>query len=150
MRDKELFCVKISTLKFLNKLCNCVLHNCENTQEVNDQMHDHVEDDRFIGSDQEQFSVRALLNTVNKQGVISQILGILSQKNCPLLMISLMLKLLSQLVSMDFNRAIPVLTSLDYWTVLVDLIDIQSLREQEVIESREILKIMQGACLSED
>ena len=36
MRDKELFCVKISTLKFLNKLCDCLIHNCEGTQDIND------------------------------------------------------------------------------------------------------------------
>ena len=113
-------------------------------------MHDHAKDDGFVGADEEALTVRALLNSVNKQGVISQIHSIITQKNCPLLMISLMLKLLSRLVQMDYRRALPVLTSLDYWTVLVDLIDVESLREQETLESREMLKVMQGSVLSED
>jgi hypothetical protein len=61
-------------------------------------MHDHVTDNRFVGSDAEHLTVKTMLNTVNRQGLISQIHGILSQKDCPLLMISLMLRLLSKLM----------------------------------------------------
>ena len=68
-----------------------------------------------------------LLESVNKQGFISQIHSILSQKDCPLLMISLLLKFLSNLIQIDFKRALPILTQLDYWTVLVELINIDSL-----------------------
>ena len=87
-------------------------------------MHDHMHDTKFVGSDAEHITVKAMLNIVNKQGLISQIHGILSQKDCPLLMISLLLRLLSRLIQMDFRRALPVLTQLDYWTVLVDLINV--------------------------
>ena len=31
LRDGELYCVKISALKFLNKLCDSVIHNCDAT-----------------------------------------------------------------------------------------------------------------------
>ena len=102
-------------------------------------MHDHMHDNKFVGSDAEHLTVKAMLNIVNKQGLISQIHGILSQKDCPLLMISLLLRLLSRLIQMDFRRALPVLTQLDYWTVLVDLINVGQLEEQDKCESRGIL-----------
>ena len=110
LRDGELYCVKISALKFLNKVCDSLIHNCEGTQEVNDDLHDHMSDNRFIGSDAEHLTVKSLLGLVSKQGLISQIHAILSKKDCPLLMISLLLRLLSRLVQMDFRRALPVLT----------------------------------------
>ena len=31
LRDGELYCVKISALKFLNKVCDSLIHNCEGT-----------------------------------------------------------------------------------------------------------------------
>jgi hypothetical protein len=40
---------------------------------MNEDMHDHCRDDRFAGSDAEQLTVQALLNHVNKQGLISHI-----------------------------------------------------------------------------
>ena len=43
-------------------------------------------------------------------------------------MISLTLRLLSRLIQMDFRRSLPVLTQLDYWTILVDLIDVETLK----------------------
>ena len=43
-------------------------------------------------------------------------------------MISLTLRLLSRLITMDFRRSLPVLTQLDYWTILVDLIDVNLLK----------------------
>ena len=60
LRDGELYCVKISALKFLNKLSDSLIHNCDATQEVNDEMHDHVEDRRFVGSDLEHITVKTL------------------------------------------------------------------------------------------
>ena len=139
LRDGELYCVKISALKFLNKVCDSLIHNCEGTQDVNDDLHDHMSDNRFIGSDAEHLTVKSLLAIVSKQGLISQIHGILSKKDCPLLMISLLLRLLSRLIQMDFRRALPVLTQLDYWTVLVDLINIGQLEEQDKTETRPVL-----------
>lgn len=62
MKDGELFCVKISVLKFLNKLCDCLILNCDNTQEINEGTHDHCQDTRFAGSDAEQITVQTLLN----------------------------------------------------------------------------------------
>ena len=46
-------------------------------------------------------------------------------------MISLLLRLLSKLIQMDFKRTLPTLTQLDYWTILVDLIDVNSLSNQD-------------------
>jgi len=78
LKNGELYCVKISALKFLNKLCDCLILNCEGTQELNGQMHDHVTGTRFVGSEEEHLTVKLLLNTVNKQGLISHIHCILS------------------------------------------------------------------------
>ena len=105
-------------------------------------MHDHERDNQFAGSAGEQASVRTLLDAASKQGLISHIHGILNQKDCPLLMISLLLKLLSKLISMDASRALPILSQLDYWTVLVDLVDRQVLERQEKAESRVTLQSM--------
>jgi len=102
--------------------------NCDNTQAINEDIHDHCSDSRFAGADAEQLTVHTLLNQVNKQGLISHIQCILSQRDCPLLMISLLLRLLAKLVQMDFRRALPVLTQLDYWTTLVDLINVEMLK----------------------
>ena len=128
LRDGELYCVKISALKFLNKLADSLIHNCEGTQEVNDDMHDHVEHRKFVGSDVEHITVKTLLHVCNRMGLISQIHGILDKKDCPIVVISLTLRLLSRLIQMDFRRSLPVLTQLDYWTILVDLIDVKTLQ----------------------
>jgi hypothetical protein len=77
LKDGELFCVKISALKFLNKLCDCLMLNCDNTQEINERTHDHLSDNRFAGSDAEHITVQTLLNTINKQGLISHTHSIL-------------------------------------------------------------------------
>ena len=90
-------------------------------------MHDHIADKRYVGSDAEHLTVKTLLSTVNSQGLISQVHGILAQKDCPLLMLSLMLRLLSKLIQMDSTRTLPTLTQLDYWTLLIDLIDVNLL-----------------------
>jgi hypothetical protein len=129
LRNGELYSVKISILKFLNKLSDCLIVNCDNTQEFNEDVHDHMNDNQFLGSANEQASVRSLLDAVSKQGLISHIHGILNQKDCPLIIISLLLKLLSKLISMDSARALPILTQLDYWTVLIDLVDVNTLKE---------------------
>lgn len=50
---------------------------------------------------------------------------------------------------MDFRRSLPVLTQLDYWTVLVDLIDIQSLKAQDMTEDRSMLKSLKAEQLRE-
>ena len=78
LRDGELYCVKISALKFLNKVCDSLIHNCENTQDVNLDMHDHMNDSKFAGSDAEHITVKSMLNIINQQGLISQIHCILS------------------------------------------------------------------------
>ena len=66
LRDGELYCVKISALKFMNKVCDSLIHNCEGTQDVNDDLHDHMADNRFIGSDAEHLTVKSLLAIVSK------------------------------------------------------------------------------------
>jgi hypothetical protein len=69
-------------------------------------------------------TVQTLLQTLNRQGLISQIHKILSAKDCPLLFVTLTLQLLHHLTQMDYKKAIPVLTQLDYWTFLVEMLDI--------------------------
>jgi len=41
---------------------------------------------------------------------------------------------------MDYKKALPVLTQLDYWTYLVDLINHNALEELECSENRIILQ----------
>lgn len=41
---------------------------------------------------------------------------------------------------MDYRKALPVLTQLDYWTFLVDFIDIDILKSFDDYENRLILK----------
>jgi hypothetical protein len=63
-------------------------------------------------------------------------------------MISLLLRLLSKLVQMDFRRALPVLTQLDYWTTLVDLISVENLQTQDLSESRSMIATLAKTQLS--
>jgi len=56
-----------------------------------------------------------------------------------LLFLTLTLQLLHNLTQMDYKKAIPVLTQLDYWTFLVELLDIPALSSIERHESRAIL-----------
>jgi hypothetical protein len=42
-------------------------------------------------------------------------------------MVSQLLKFLSNLLQIDSKKALPILTQLDYWTVLVELINIEGL-----------------------
>jgi hypothetical protein len=55
------------------------------------------------------------------------------------LFLTLTLQLLHNLTQMDYKKAIPVLTQLDYWTFLVELLDIDSLTAIERHESRASL-----------
>lgn len=94
LKNNELYCVKIAVLKFLNKVCEALINNCEeDTDGTTDQM-----------------TVTTLLQTLNRQGLISQIHKILSQKDCPLLFLTLTLHLLHNLTQMDYKKALPVLT----------------------------------------
>lgn len=70
----------------------------------------------------EEMSIKTLLTIISKQGLISQMHVMLTQKDTPLLFVTLSIKFLHKLVLMDHKRALPVLTQLDYWTYLVDLI----------------------------
>lgn len=87
-------------------------------------------------------TVSTLLQTLNRHGLISQIHGMLSQKDCPLLFLTLTLQLLHNLTQMDYKKAIPVLTQLDYWTFLVELLDIESLTHIERTETRPVIKAL--------
>lgn len=35
MRDGELYCVRIAVLKFVNKLCDCLMHNTSHHTALN-------------------------------------------------------------------------------------------------------------------
>lgn len=102
------------------------------------------------GSEQpEQLTVSSLLSTLNRRGLISQIHKILSGKDYPLLFLTLTLQLLHRLTQMDYKRAVPVLTQLDYWSFLVELLDIESLKEIERQESRlSLLALKRSGMLS--
>ena len=150
LKDRELYCVKISVLKFLNKVCDALIKNCEDTPGTsgNGDLYEVGSTNlanTFYGSSEnngqqiEKITVKSLLQTLNRQGLISQIHKILSRKDYPLLFLTLSLKLLHNLTQMDYGKAIPVLTQLDYWTFLVELLSIESLANIERHESREIL-----------
>lgn len=51
---------------------------------------------------------------------------------------------------MDYTKAIPVLTQLDYWTFLVELLDIAALTKIENHESRAIMKELKGQLMLND
>jgi hypothetical protein len=67
---------------------------------------------------------------------------VVSKKDCPLMFFTLTLQLLHHLTLMDYKKAFPVLTQLDYWTFLVEMLDLNNLVEMERLESREILRDM--------
>lgn len=77
--ENELYCVKISALKFLTKLTDCLALNCD----IKDQ------------ESYEGITVCKLLDTISKQGLISQVHQVLAKKDCPLHMIALLLKFIS-------------------------------------------------------
>ena len=53
------------------------------------------------------------------------------------------------MVQMDYKRALPILTQLDYWTVLVELLDLNSLAKQDHKEQRSILIQLKNTILPE-
>lgn len=132
MREAELYCVKISILKFLNKLCGVMAQNCM----LNDD------------SSQESLTVKQLLDAVSRQGLISQVHLVLCSKDAPLMMIGLLMKFLAQVIRMDFKRALPILTQLDYWTLLVEMLNVEALAAQDSYEDREALSKIKGTLLS--
>jgi hypothetical protein len=85
MREGELYCVKIAVLKFVNKVCQCLIHNIDSSAVLNRDLN------RSVGSEGEYLSVNEILDSINKQGIISKIHNVLVQKDCPLQMISLLL-----------------------------------------------------------
>lgn len=136
LKSNELYCVKISVLKFLNQVCEALMKNCEDMADNSD-----ISGIYASRSDQiEQLTVQTLLQTLNRQGLITQIHKILSSKDCPLMFTTLTLQLLQNLTEMDYKKALPVLTQLDYWTFLVELLDIPLLTQIERQESRQILR----------
>ena len=104
LKNSELYCVKISALKFLNKVCEALIRTCDNTDLTDVYGHDSQQ----VAI--EQVTVSNLLQTLNRQGLISQIHKILSARDCPLLFLTLTLQLLHNLTQMDYKKAIPVLT----------------------------------------
>ena len=76
-------------------------------------------------------SVKLLLQIVAKQGLISNMHFILAQKDTPLLFVTLTFKFLHKIVQMDHKRALPVITQLDYWTSLIEMIQPSTLRQLE-------------------
>ena len=101
LKPGDLFCVKISILKFLNRICDQLMHNVDITKE---------ERTEFVGSREEEVSVKTLLQTITRQGLISQVHKMLAEKNTPLLFIALVMKLLHKLMQMDHKKALPVFT----------------------------------------
>ena len=89
------------------------MHNCDLFRDFDVQQDSSVE----------PLSIRELLSLVSKQALISQMHVILTQKDTPLIFITLSIKLLHKLVQMDHKKALPVMTQLDYWTQLVDMIN---------------------------
>ncbi|CDW71951.1 UNKNOWN [Stylonychia lemnae] len=136
LKHQELYSVKIAILKFLNNATDLLITNCDiSRDEFQGQNYDN-----FIGSTQEQVTVQSLLRSVSKQGLITQIHNMLSLKDCPLLFLTLTMKFLNKLVQMDYKKALPVLTQLDYWTFLVEYLDFRILKDLELNENRLILK----------
>ena len=129
--------MKIAAAKFLIRACEALIHNCD----VFSQMEE--ESSRSV----EELTVKSLLQMVAQRGLISQVHVMLSQKDTPLLFVTLAIKLLHKLVLMDHKRALPVLSQLDYWTFLVELLSPQSLRELERHENRLILQQLQRSLL---
>jgi hypothetical protein len=60
LKTKELYCVKISILRFLNKVCDSLIYNCEMTRE-NNKDDESINEDNFIGSKSEMMSIKLLL-----------------------------------------------------------------------------------------
>jgi hypothetical protein len=63
LKHKELFCVKICVLKFLNKLADALIYNCEAMTNENAE---NFNEGNFIGSREEHFSIKTLISTVHK------------------------------------------------------------------------------------
>lgn len=61
--------------------------------------------------------------------------------------LALSVKFLHKLLCMDHKRALPVLTQLDYWTYLIDLLQPTHLAHLEKDENRLILKAMKSTLL---
>jgi len=59
LQDKESFNVKVSCLKFINKMCDALIHNCEITRSNNSK--DELSQSEFVGSFIENISVQSLL-----------------------------------------------------------------------------------------
>jgi hypothetical protein len=123
LKDQELFFVKIAALKFLNKTCQALIVNCDLDAE----------------SEGGEITIATLLQTVNRQGLISQVHKMLVRRDCPLLFLTLVLQLLHNLAEMDFERTMPLLSQLDCWSFLVDMLDVSNLRALEASESRGII-----------
>lgn len=79
LKDKELYCVKISVLKFLNKVCDSLIKNCEEAGGANDDLVDvsngagngHGGSSESDAAKIEKITVKTLLQTLNRQGLIS-------------------------------------------------------------------------------
>lgn len=67
MREGELYCVKIAVLKFVNKVCQCLIYNVDASATLNRDIN------RSVGSSAEYLSVNEILDAINKQGIISKI-----------------------------------------------------------------------------
>lgn len=76
------------------------MHNCDLFRDFDVQQE----------SSPEPLGIRELLSLVSKQALISQMHVMLTQKDTPLLFITLSIKLLHKLVQMDHKKALPVMT----------------------------------------
>lgn len=71
LKHQELFSVKVSTVKFLLKACDMLMHNCDVFSELEEDQHladaSSIKlENSYIGSHTELMSVRTLLSMVAK------------------------------------------------------------------------------------
>jgi hypothetical protein len=127
VKNSELYCVKIAALEFLNKLAEHLIQ----TSEVEDEQKESENPDEDPelsrqSKPQEEFSestsMKGFLAAVRQSGLISHMRKMLAKKDSPQLFIAACIQLLNRITIADHKNTLAIVTSLDFWTLLVDFV----------------------------
>jgi hypothetical protein len=129
VEPKELYGVKICALTFLQKACTILMEN--------------------ESIDQEHSNLNLIANIVSRSSFLSRTKEILQDTQLPPMFVAAFTRFITLTIQVDFKKSLPVLTQLDMWTIIISLLNPDTLRSSYQNDRREILSKGKNSLLQE-
>ena len=94
---------------------------------------------------EEVMSIPAFMQIIQRNSFVSRLRTILTNSDLPVLFISAIFELLRRFVAMDYRSSISIITQLDFWTLITELVKTQTLKCSQMNERRPLYpKFLRG------